>query len=225
MNRDTRNLLVGSAIAIVVGFSGGYFFGSRPADQHMSAAEGLTLFALFGQLGVFAFQWRLMREQLRVSAGAEERALRHDRLTVRPYLDCFSETLPGELKCAVWNHGNGVAIITSLTIFLDDKPMVSESGDRLIWAIVEALGWERTLLDQLHSRVNWMAPPSALKAGGEFVLVHLRFTRRANPHDVLKRLRFEVEYQSLYGELFNARSDGPPRARESAEATAAGRRH
>lgn len=177
--------------------------------QGLSLNERLTLFALFfqalifaGQLVVFWRQQRPMRQQLSLAAEAEVRSQRHDRLTIRPYLEVLSYFDRRTMRVELSNEGLGLARISSLEVFIDDKLLTRDGGAGLspVDALTKAFGF---LPEHITGKVDvfHVSLDSALRPGGKVVLVHLELDGTYS-YSHISRVRIVVAYQSLYDENF-----------------------
>ncbi len=177
----------------------------------MTLAEKLTLWVLggqllvlAGQLVVFRQQKKLMTRQLQVSAEAEERAQRHDRLMVRPYLDYQMYFVPGQMRIVLTNEGSGVAIIKQFDVLIDDDKLPDEvvSID-VTRAFINALSFSPEAFDpRFKPTANMVVSDTALRPGGEIEILNFRLVGGMYSAEHMKRIRILVEYESLYREPF-----------------------
>lgn len=162
--------------------------------------ESLTLLVLAGQFVIFWQQRRLMSRQLKVSIESEERAQRHDRLAVRPYLDIRSYFDGRRMLVEVSNEGLGIAIIKSAQLFIDGNPLsVNEVAPAAV--VLNALAFDQSHLVGKASAFV-VATDSALRPGGSIVVVDIGLDGTYG-YSHMKRLRLVANYESLYGESFN----------------------
>jgi hypothetical protein len=183
----------------------------------MPSTESLTLLVLIaqsaligGQLYVYNKQRQLMAQQLQAFTDSEERTQRHNRLSVRPYLDFTSYADPDKVDFRLINHGLGVAIIVSLDVFVDGEPI---SGDG---ALDRARNMFRALdLGTQHFNprlplpaVNLPTVNAAVGAGSHIQLFDFQLGRSLPIGDIFKRIRMVAHYKSLYDEPDTATYDG-----------------
>jgi hypothetical protein len=165
--------------------------------------ERLSTIILFVQCAILAVQLWLIYRQLTVSRDAEARAQRHDRLSVRPYLDFATQSERGSLRAVLSNHGNGVAIIGAFTFTVDGKEILGPTGTGQLREFLEALGLAEDGLDpRFTSRANWIATPAGLRSGGEIVVLDVRLRASFNVDALRSRIVMKVRYKSLYDEEF-----------------------
>src|SRR5271170_1466890 len=129
---------------------------------------------------VLGVQLVLIWLAFKLSKEAEVRSQRHDRLSVKPYLDFRSMRQTRGYRPEVENHGLGVAIISDLTIWIDGHPQ-SMAGEP-VGGLLPVLGLTADALELNElSSVNRFVPPVALKAGGVLSVIDLRLRPGTNP--------------------------------------------
>lgn len=158
--------------------------------------EDLTLLVLGGQLVVFWQQRRLMAQQLRLTVDAEERSRRHDRLSVRPYIDFVLNATPKHFSVFLENHGTGPAINVRVEARIDGNLV---SGDTWPTSLLRALnlGIGDFDLEKIQHGVVPM-PSAQLRAGGQIRLLDLHFSETVDVGALRRRLMLEARYESIY---------------------------
>ena len=165
----------------------GWFADLAAADKIAIAAALVALLSLFATLW-FAFLTR-----------------RHNRLSVRPYIDHFVQTSPSELvSFKLLNAGIGPAIIRRCTYVLDGEshPIKDQTFPK---NIEDALRSETV---NAYANFVAIAPHTCIPAGQAVeAIVFLKpegipVTRAAHAAqcDFVERFAVEVEYESMYGE-------------------------
>jgi hypothetical protein len=101
------------------------------------------------------------------------------------------------------NNGLGPALITSRTIYIDDKPM-QERRFSGFEALVEKFGYEDRTMYQEAVRSGLMLKPTNQKNIIQFLFKE-DDVRRDVYIDFYSRMRFLIEYTSMYGERFACR--------------------
>jgi hypothetical protein len=164
--------------------------------------EGLTLLVLGSQLIVFWPQRKLMGRQLTLSAEAEERAQRHDRLTARPLLEITSYFDGRKMEVRLSNEGVGIAIIKSVQLFVDGVALSSE-GHAVSPAcvVLKALAFDPSHLVGKASAF-FTAGNSALRPGGSITVIEFGLDGTYQ-YSHMGRLRLIANYESIYQEPFN----------------------
>jgi hypothetical protein len=163
--------------------------------------EGLTLLVLGSQLIVFWQQRKLMGRQLIVSAEAEERAQRHDRLSVRPLLEITSYFDGRKMEVKLSNEGVGIAVINRIQLFVDGVALSSDNRDLSPVAVVlNALSFDSSHLIGKASAF-FTAGDSALRPGGSITVIDIGLDGTYQ-YSHMGRLRLIAEYQSIYQEPF-----------------------
>jgi hypothetical protein len=172
---------------------------------------GGQLLVLVGQLVVFRQQRILMGRQLDVSGEAEKRAQRHDRLSVRPYLDFAGYQDPDRLDLKLINHSLGVANIESIEMHVGTHPIIVGGALDRGRKVLTALGLRTQHFDPRLPLPAVILPTeqTALGAGMHIQLIEFHFGRSFPAGDCQKQMRLIVHYSSLYGDRATATFDGP----------------
>ena len=127
---------------------------------------------------------------------------RHNRLSVKPHLNITIETIDQKDFCVrLTNHGTGPAIIKKYTIFLNKEKKDINSRDDLI-----------LVLEKIKLAEEWvhgyaLSKDQGISAGDSIFLFnfHLelhRGDRKKLFKESMKKLRFQIEYESIYEEKF-----------------------
>jgi hypothetical protein len=162
--------------------------------------EGLTVLVLVGQLTVFVQQRKLMAQQLAVSAEAEKRAQRHDRLSVRPFLDFDVNASRMHLKVVLENHGAGVALNLRLEITVEGHLVPIDTDEEWLRPLLRALGLtDRDLAQGREQRGYVSHPVATLRPGGQIVVTDFHFSGTVDTKKLCSKLLISAEYESLYG--------------------------
>jgi hypothetical protein len=158
----------------------------------------MTLAVLAAQLVVFVQQRKLMAEQLKVSTEADERARKHDRLSVRPFLDFKADSTQPNLLVLVENHGAGSALNVRIEVKVDGKIVPTNTGEPWPKRLLTALGV--TDIDLAHTiQLGFLPMPTThLRPGGDIKLVDLHFSDAKDVQALCRRLSFEAHYESVY---------------------------
>ncbi|WP_319237476.1 hypothetical protein [uncultured Propionivibrio sp.] len=126
---------------------------------------------------------------------------KHNRLSVKPLLNTWSETNGGAgiYEARLKNIGIGPAIIDSFEVRVDDK-MVEGNGLDVIDSAVKAM-FPSNAPSVLYK--SCMAKGGALGAGEGITIVRIQFSPLAMPtydefEQMKKRVRLTVRYKSIY---------------------------
>lgn len=133
---------------------------------------------------------------------------KHNKLSVKPYLTTWTEaTSDGYIIVKIINNGTGPAHIKSFKIFADNQKMVGENLEphekclKLIFPEYQ-FSWYGSYLG-----IDYMIPATehkdliAVKFTGEKVPTRSEIDHRA------KRVKIEIDYESIYEEKFKYDSD------------------
>jgi hypothetical protein len=132
----------------------------------------------------------------------------HNKLSVKPYLTTWTETsLDGYVIVKITNNGVGPAHIKSFKIFADNQRMIGESLEPHIKCLTlifpeYQFDWYGSYLG-----VDYMMPSTEQKD-----LIAIKFTgdkvpTRSEVDHRAKRVRIEIEYESIYKEKFKYDSE------------------
>jgi len=179
----------------------------------MSLNETLTLLVLVGQLVVFWRQRSLMAGQLKLSRDAELRAQRHDRLSVRPFLDFDSACGPGYLKVTMTNHGAGPALKVSLAIYVDGSEVKPAAGLEWPRTLLAALGIKNHQLASQEQHAYAIEPSTTLGPGRSVCIFDFHLVGTVDTPSILSKVNISVQFESLYGTedgLLSAQINWPP---------------
>jgi hypothetical protein len=206
---DVRDSGIGLATlltGVVAFFFGAIIARVFPYGDAKSLSELLTVLVLVGQLIVFWQQRRLMAGQLTLTAEAEERAQRHDRLSVRPYIDLNLNRGDDYMHFWIQNEGSGVAIITDIETWIDGTPyVVDPTAPDLMDKLITRLGL--TVADMntaKESAVHSLVPPTGLSPGSRIDSIKLHILRHSDVRILTSRIAIRVTYESIYKETFSA---------------------
>jgi hypothetical protein len=145
-----------------------------------------------------------------VSIWAARNALLHDQLSMKPLVEFMLVGVPVEdwsqPGIHLVNYGNGVALIESLTVYVDSKPVQPAEHSAGLEEAARVLG----LLDRADLQVTYAKSVSqALPAGQTRLLIGMEkdvYTpeRGAVLNGALKHVGIRVMYKSLYGDAYEA---------------------
>lgn len=163
----------------------------------------ISLFALVVSVGA-----------LGVSILDAKAARLHDRLSVRPILGFQLVGVPvedwSEPGIHLVNNGNGVALIESLTVYVDGKPVQPAEPSAGLVEAARALG-----LENLDWPVTYATRFSgALPAGQTWLLIGMEkgiYTpeRGAVLNGALAHVGIRIKYRSLYGDAYESELTQP----------------
>ena len=179
----------------------------------MTLTEQLTLgvlsaqlFVFGAQLVVFRQQRKLMARQLQLGMDAEERARTHDRLSVTPALDFTLDCVSERILIQLMNYGIGPAKLAELKIFVDEQPFAPPIALKpAIEVLCAQLGisWGSACYLRESRRTSWIA------AGGNLRVLDLSGVGTLSAAMAMRdRIRVTASYESIYGEKFEASTDG-----------------
>lgn len=161
--------------------------------------------AIFVAIGVAWWQARQSRLQLQTQRRED---LEQRKVASRPHvtIEEFTQLEKPRLRIYVKNNGVGAAVVTSLTILLDGRPLRADR--RTFWQrVISQLG----LPPGIHSGGTVLADGQTLPAGSKQRLFRYqpsdaRQVDSATLHAAVERIDYEIEYASIYGERFTFRS-------------------
>jgi hypothetical protein len=131
---------------------------------------------------------------------------KHNRLVVRPFLAWCHDRNHGqnclEVVFSLSNQGIGPAIVRERYFYLDGKHFKNQSDKSDVECLVDELlplEWKCWIKEQGLPGLN-----HAIPAGSSFVIAHLVFdesvlNNASQLDEILKRVRFCVVYEDLYG--------------------------
>ncbi len=124
----------------------------------------------------------------------------HHRLSVRPKLEIFYNTSSTKFGYVVVNNGLGPAVITGKKIFVDGNK-IKESGFSGYDTFLEKLD-----LTDRYAGNGAIDPGFTIKAGKSENIIIFKLN---NPDEmetllpkIYSRVQIEIEYKSMYGEMF-----------------------
>jgi len=142
---------------------------------------------------------------LGVWGGGEAR--RHNRLSVRPIIQFERIWLPHEpwpqVGIYIANHGTGVALLKTLTVYVDGEPV--PSGDSGGFAEAARM---LILADHPDFPIKFTSMREAIPPGDVILLFGIddedynTEERVAVLRDAMSRISVHVEYQSIYNDLY-----------------------
>lgn len=143
---------------------------------------------------------------LSIWQGIENRQF--NRLASRPILVLGTQLADQnpELGLKLSNEGPGPALIKKLTVFIDGKPVVEDSAESIMLIVRRKCGLGDSAF--IHS---WLGHGAPFGSGKERFLLGLKRKnltkeRREHLEKALKKVIFIIDYESVYGEKFTAKS-------------------
>ena len=135
-------------------------------------------------------------------------ARKHNKLSVRPFLAIYRKQFKGKpIEYSIENRGIGPAIVKAFQVLVDGKEVAASDGN-CIYAAMDALEIDRNIVGG-----HLFGPNEVLKAGQEVIV--LRFPVSGDDEAVhkellgkLPRMKFKIEYESMYEEKYEQEGNG-----------------
>jgi hypothetical protein len=123
----------------------------------------------------------------------------HNRLSVRPKIEIFfsPNSDQTEMSWVLINNGIGPGIITSSKIFIDDNEFHINNGS-IFNELIEKLEIENASI----SKISSLNPGLSIKSGINKTIVGIQLETPKNFWEIHNRIKFEIDYESMYGESF-----------------------
>ena len=128
---------------------------------------------------------------------------KHNRLSVQPKLEISYSVSKNDFGYRLVNNGLGPAVITEKKIFIDKKE-IDNSGFSGYEYFLEKLD-----LAERYAGQGVVSPGSTIKAGKNINIIKFHLYESDEVETLLpkiyNRVSIEIEYQSMYGEIFKCR--------------------
>lgn len=169
-----------------------YFLIDSPSDTTATWIAITSLTVSFGALIVAIWQARMSRI--------------HNKLSIKPNLAIHASQEGSNFSAVLKNTGFGPARLINSTLYLDDIPQTGE-GTKLIESAFKSISNCRLI------STEFFHPPYVVPAGGTIELFNVEFNNEKieDFRDyIMTRLRLDISYTCLYGDIQFYSSDQRP---------------
>lgn len=136
---------------------------------------------------------------------------KHNRLSVKPLVDINLSTGPsGDASVALTNSGVGPALLQSFSVLYQNKKYIFNST-KTHNELFKSIGVD---LRQVHWSAGRHLKDAALGVGESIIMLNIEDTSQCRVqtekmYEAIKTMQFEVEYQSIYGEVYSYTGPSP----------------